>query len=195
MSYEINNINADCYEGTNCLINKFDIRDDNKLKSLEADITLGKSVQLLNSDESVKLDVDYYKYIHKFLFEDIYDWAGHFRTIDISKKGTVFAKYQNIETLLSKAINRLEEQSFFKGLNKDDLIESVLDFYLVTNHIHPFREGNGRTQRIFISQLLKYSNHEIDFFEIDSDELIIATIQASGGVKDNLINIFKKIIH
>lgn len=45
MSYEINNINADCYEGTTCLINKFNIKDDAKLKSLEADITLGKSVQ------------------------------------------------------------------------------------------------------------------------------------------------------
>ena len=64
MSYEINNINADCYEGTTCLINKFNIKDDAKLKSLEADITLGKSVQLLKSNEPIKFDVEYYKYIH-----------------------------------------------------------------------------------------------------------------------------------
>ena len=131
----------------------------------------------------------------KFLFEDIYDWAGKFRTIDISKKGTVFAKHQNVEKLLNNALNRLKEQNYFKDLYNDNFIEAIADFYLVTNHIHPFREGNGRTQRIFISQLLKYSDREIDFFEIDSNELIIATIQASNGVKDNLINIFKKIIH
>lgn len=60
--------------------------------------------------------------------------------------------------------------------------------------IHPFREGNGRTQRLFLSQLISLNNYTIDFSDIDTDELMIATIQASNGVTDNLKNVFKNSI-
>ena len=55
----------------------------------------------------------------------------------------------------------------------------------MTNHIHPFREGNGRTQRLFIAQLIRYAGYDIDFSEIGGEELMIATIQAANGVQDN----------
>lgn len=56
----------------------------------------------------------------------------------------------------------------------------IVDFYCVTNMLHPFREGNGRTQRIFISQLIRYAGYDIDFSAIDPDELMIATIQSAN---------------
>ncbi|MGN0536036.1 MAG: Fic family protein, partial [Eubacterium sp.] len=52
--------------------------------------------------------------------------------------------------------------------------------------IHPFREGNGRTQRVFLTQLINYNGYTIDFSEIDTDELMIATIQSANGVTDYL---------
>lgn len=73
-------------------------------------------------------------------------------------------------------------------------INNIVDFYCVTNMIHPFREGNGRTQRLFLSQLISLNNYTIDFSDIDTDELMIATIQASNGVTDNLKNVFKNSI-
>ena len=58
--------------------------------------------------------------------------------------------------------------------------------------LHPFREGNGRTQRIFISQLIRYAGYDIDFSVVDPDELMIATIQSANGVRDNLFRLFQQ---
>ena len=76
----------------------------------------------------------------------------------------------------------------------DLFIENIVDFYCVSNMLHPFREGNGRTQRVFISQLIRKNGFDIDFSLIDNDELIIATIHAANGVTDYLKDIFRRII-
>lgn len=112
----------------------------------------------------------------------------------MSKKGTSFAKAENIEELMTNCFRRLRSNNFFQNMDFDTFIENIVDFYCVTNIIHPFREGNGRTQRVFLVQLLNFNDYIIDFSEIDTDELMIATIQASNGVRDYLINIFKKSI-
>ncbi len=76
----------DCYEGTACLINKFGVKDEKVLSVLEADITFAKSAQLEFEPVKGEFDIVHYKAIHKFLFEDLYDWAGEFRRINLSKK-------------------------------------------------------------------------------------------------------------
>ena len=70
----------------------------------------------------------------------------------------------------------------------------VGDFYCRTNMLHPFREGNGRTQRVFLTQLIRHSGHNINFSTIDTDELMIATIQSANGIVDYLRNLFKESI-
>ena len=60
--------------------------------------------------------------------------------------------------------------------------------------LHPFREGNGRTQRVFLTQLIRHSGHDINFSTIDTDELMIATIQSANGIVDYLRNLFKESI-
>ncbi len=78
--------------------------------------------------------------------------------------------------------------------NKFKFIENIVDFYCTTNILHPFREGNGRTQRAFISQLIRNAGYEINFSKIDTDELMIATIKSANGVTDDLYKIFKENI-
>ena len=73
-------------------------------------------------------------------------------------------------------------------------MESIVDFYNVINLLHPFREGNGRTQRIFFAQLIRNAGYDIHFADIDKDALMFATIQAAGGVNDLLFEIFRKAI-
>lgn len=194
MSYSINALTSDCYEGTSCLINKFDIRDKNILKELETTVTLTKTAEYLLNPLFNTFDVSHYKNIHKYLFEDIYEWAGKYRTVDMSKKGTVFAKSDSIEYLMSNCFDRLNSKSLFQDLDFNEFIDNIVDFYCVTNMIHPFREGNGRTQRVFLTQLINFNGYSIDFSEIDTDELMIATIQAANGVTDYLKNIFKHSI-
>ncbi len=194
MAYNINPLTNDCYEGTTCLINKFDIKDENVLKDLETTVTFGKITEYSLNPLFNTYDVTHYKAIHKFLFEDIYDWAGEYRTVDMSKKGTSFAKAENIDDLMSKCFDRLKRNNFFKGFIFDEFIDSIADFYCNTNMIHPFREGNGRTQRVFLSQLINLNGYCINFADIDTDELMIATIQAANGVTDYLKEIFKNTV-
>ena len=194
MGYSIDAITEDCYEGTSCLINKLGIKDDKKLKEFEAAVTLAKASELETQPISDAFDVEHYKAIHKFLFEDIYDWAGKYRTINMSKKGTSFAQADKIPALMNACFKKLKDNDSFRNNSFDEFVENMVDFYQVTNMIHPFREGNGRTQRIFIAQLIRYNCYDINFADVDSDELMIATIQAANGVKDNLIRIFSDSI-
>lgn len=194
MSYSIDAITDGCYENTTCLINKFDIRDEDKLKKVEADITFAKATILESNPISDKFDLEHYKAIHRFLFEDIYDWAGTFRTVDMAKKGTSFCSEDQLDDVAKNCFDRLAENNLFSDLDRDEFVDAVVDFYCVTNMLHPFREGNGRTQRIFISQLIHHNGYDFDFSDIDSDDLMIATIQAANGVTDFLKQLFDENI-
>lgn len=194
MAYEINSITADCYEGTTCLINKFGITDETKLSEVEADITFAKASKLEENPIDGKFDIEHYKAIHRYLFEDLYDWAGQFRTINISKKGTKFVKTDELENLCVKCFDRIKSSNYFRNISFESFVENIVDLYCTLNMLHPFREGNGRTERIFIAQLIRLNGYDIDFSEVDSDYLIIATIQAAQGVTDNLVKIFSEHI-
>lgn len=191
MGYSIDPISANCYEGTTCLINKFDVRNEEQLMILETTITHAKTTLLESQPAKPPLDFDYYKSIHRFLFEDLYDWAGELRTVDISKKGTAFCPADQLETLCCACYDRLEKMNYFNGLSKSKFIDELVDFYCTTNLLHPFREGNGRTQRIFIAKLIEYNGYHFDFSNIDPTDLMTATIQATNGVNDFLYKLFE----
>lgn len=186
MGYSLNPASANCYEGTTCLINKFDIHDENQLSAVEAGITFAKASALEQQPIEGDFDFKHYKAIHKYLFEDLYEWAGQVRTINISKKGTAFANVAEINELADNCFERLKAKNYFCDLPFEEFVDNITDFYCVTNMLHPFREGNGRTQRVFITQLIRHAGYEIDFAEIDPDELMIATIRAANGVTDGL---------
>ena len=194
MGYSIDTITADCYEGTTCLINKFGITDDKQLSLIEGQITFAKGSELERNPMNGNFDFEHYKAIHKYLFDEIYEWAGKIRTVDMSKKGTNFAKANEIEKLANACFARLKSENYFKGQEFDEFINNIVDFYCVTNMLHPFREGNGRTQRIFISQLIRYAGYDIDFSKINTDDLMSATIHAANGIDDFLKEIFKNAI-
>ena len=195
MGYSIDPISADCYEGTTCLINKFGIKDEKKLSQMETLITTAKCKELEVNPIDGNFGFEHYKAIHKYIFEDLYDWAGKIRTVSISKKGTVFTSPESIEPLADRIFSGLQKENCYIGYDNDRYIESIVDFYCKTNMLHPFREGNGRTQRVFLTQLIRHSGHDINFSTIDTDELMIATIQSANGIVDYLRNLFKDSIN
>ena len=195
MGYSIDPISADCYEGTTCLINKFGIKDEKKLSQMETLITTAKCKELEVNPIDGNFGFEHYKAIHKYIFEDLYDWAGKIRTVSISKKGTVFTSPESIEPLADRIFSGLQKENCYIGYDNDRYIESIVDFYCRTNMLHPFREGNGRTQRVFLTQLIRHSGHDINFSTIDTDELMIATIQSANGIVDYLRNLFKEFIN
>lgn len=84
MSYSIDPLTADCYTGTTCLINKLNIHDEGQLAIVEAGITMMKDSELSEHPIQGKFDFAHYKAIHRYLFEDLYVWAGETRTVDMS---------------------------------------------------------------------------------------------------------------
>lgn len=194
MGYSIE-VNGDsCYPNTTCLINKFKIKDDKKLSQIEAEITFAKAAVLESEEAKPPFDFEFYKSIHRFLFEDLYDWAGELRRVDISKKGTSFCKVNELGDLCEACFKRLEKSNYFKDLSREKFVEEIVDLYQITNFLHPFREGNGRTQRIFISKIIKYNGYDFNFSNINPDLLMIATIKAANGIMNDLYNIFGREI-
>ena len=172
----------------------FDIRDEEKLNEIESVISSARYAEWLNAPQLAAFDFEHYKAIHRFLFSDLYEWAGNVRTVNISKKGTQFTPAENIERQAELIFKRLQDRNYFKGLPHSEFVEEVVDFYCVTNALHPFREGNGRTQRVFLTQLIRNAGYEINFADMDTDLLMIATIQSAQGVTDLLTRIFTESI-
>ena len=194
MGYSIDPISANCYPGTNILVNKFDIRDEEKLNEIESVLSSARYAQWESAPQCASFDFCHYKAIHRFLFSDLYDWAGEVRTVNISKKGTRFTPADYIETQAELIFKRLKKLNYFKGLPHSEFVEEIVDFYCVTNSLHPFREGNGRTQRAFLTQLIRNADYDISFADIDADLLMIATIRSAQGVTDLLKQIFGESI-
>ena len=134
---------------------------------LECDLVSTRIVQLLE-DEKFELSVDFLKYIHGYLFKDIYDFAGQFRKIDFSKHELILnndsALYGDCKTLkesLEYDIS-LERVKNYKEMNIVEVINNITDFSSRIWQTHPFREGNTRTTVIFIIKYLISLGYQVD---------------------------------
>ena len=186
MAYSMDPIQDGCYPGTAVLVNKFDIREEAKLNEVEAVLVSARSAEWTNQPRADSFDFAHYKAAHRFLFSDLYDWAGQIRKVNISKKGTDFCPAADIVQQGKLAFDRLKQQNYFKGLPHGSFVDEITDFYCATNYLHPFREGNGRTQRAFLAQLIRSAGYDINWSDMDGDLLMIATIQSAQGVTDLL---------
>lgn len=192
--YNIEGCQWNCYPNTIVLINKLDIRDQVELNAVEKQITLLRAIQAEQETAFVNVDFEFYKSLHKILFGDLYDWAGMLRDINISKKGTVFCEYTELERIGRLKFERLKSQDYLRKLFYDEFVAELTDLYHELNMLHPFREGNGRTLRLFITLLVRNADHDIDFSLCDADMLLIATIKAAQGDQSMLRAVFEEII-
>ena len=118
------------------------------------------------------------KSIHKFLFGEIYDWAGQIRTVNISK-GNRFCQAEYIEPQITKIFDKLRKEKYLLDCKTKAELGKRLAYYLSEiNVIHPFREGNGRTQRIFIEYLAHNAGYSLDFMKITTDDMLEASARA-----------------
>lgn len=193
MAYQMDALSDHCYEGTTCLINKLNIRDEAKLSEVEAAIVFGKMVLLDQQPIRGDFDFDHYRRINYFLFCDLYEWAGQIRAVNLSKKGTVFVPANEIEACGNACFRRLRGWNP-QGLDHDEMAKEIAEFYHTINMLHPFREGNGRTQRAFFTQWMRHIGYQLDLATVDADEFVFATIRAAQGVMDPLVDCFDRAI-
>lgn len=184
-----------CYQGTDVLINKENITDAKALAKYEADMTILRQYEL-EIGQAVKgsFGIAHLKRIHKYIFQDIYPFAGKFRLENISKGNTNFCKSEFIVDNIESISNELKTDKYLKGLNAKDFSGKVAYYMSEINMIHPFREGNGRTIREFFRQLADKNGYVINWSLIDKDNLLEAIISAVGKDYGPLSNCIYKAI-
>lgn len=192
--YSLEGTQKDCYPDTTVLINKLDIRNQKMLNVAELRIVISMTMKIEREIKFNNVDFNFYKNLHKQLFDDLYEWAGTVRNINISKKGTVFCNSDDIERIGKLKFDRLKSLNFLKNTPKDQFLDELTELYHDLNMLHPFREGNGRTLRLFITLLVRNAGYNLNFSECDSDMLMIATIKAAQGDLSMLREVFSDIV-
>lgn len=194
MAYSISSAGDDCYPGTTVLVNKLNIQEQAALDHAEEVTVTVRMIELRQQVHTDILSFSFYRELHRRLFSDLYIWAGELRTIDITKKGTSFCPSCELQSVGDALFQRLADKNGFASADKQTFVDEITDFYHDLNMLHPFREGNGRTQRLYFMLLIERAGYRIDFSAHDPDELIIATIYAAQGVMEYLRNFFEKAI-
>jgi len=160
------------------LRNKLGIRDADALDSIEREFVTRRTQGAVPAG---KFDLAHLKAIHRHLFQDIYDWAGQIRTVEISKGGSQFQFRRYIETGMADVHKRLVAAKFLCKLDVADFAAAAGAIMGDVNYVHPFREGNGRTQMIYLKQLTVKAGHTIDLTLIERDAWMSASRQAHLG--------------
>lgn len=166
-----------CYNKSYTLKNKLNIIDEEKLKQAEREITALRTAQLMKSPIKGKFDFNHIKKIHEFLFGDIYEWAGKVRIVNISK-GNQFCLCQYIDSQMEDVLNKLKKEKYLEGLDIVNMSKRLSYYLGEINAIHPFREGNGRTQRMFIQELSEHNGYRLDWSKIKEEEMLEASVQS-----------------
>lgn len=174
--YEYEQDNYYCYQGTYVLKNKMGITDANELKVAEREITAIRTAQLMQNHIEASFDFELLKKIHAFLFGDIYEWAGKIRNVNISK-GNQFCRCEFIDDQMNMVMNKLKKDNYLSDLSREETASKLAYYLGEINAIHPFREGNGRTQRMFIELLAAHNGYQLDFSKITSQEMLEASQQ------------------
>lgn len=167
-----------CYPGTSVLKNKLELRKQADLDKFEAEISFQRSTEPLPAG---KLTYSHYCAIHKHLFQDVYTWAGKPRTVRIAKGGSMFCYPESIDREAKKLFKQLVEAKYFKGLTPQKFSEAAAHFLADLNAIHPFREGNGRSQLSFFILLAEKAGHPIDLKKMNPEAIMQAVIASFGG--------------
>lgn len=181
------------YPDTEVLRNKADIHDQVALDAYEADATAIRMLELIERPIIGQFDVRHLCAIHHHLFQDVYDWAGEFRTVDISRGASRFANINMIESYLSQKLGELGKENFLKDLSPEVFIVRLAHYMSEINATHPFREGNGRVQRFFCSQLAEQAGYFIDFETVDRDEMYDVMMKSFQGDEQPLAALLGRI--
>lgn len=159
--------NSYFYPGTQTLKNKLNIIDAEMLKQKEAEISFEKLVELYENPIVGNFDSQHLKDIHKYIFEDLYDWAGEYRYVNMQKQ-TGFTDYNSISEYLSGELKLMNEEF----LQVDSLFKFAMflsTYYVQLMAIHPFREGNGRTAREFLREFVLEKSKSLPFGPLELD--------------------------
>ena len=187
------------YEENGVLKNKLGITNNEDLEKVERMSTSYKLAKLYLDPGKQTFDINHYLSIHKYLFEDIYEFAGKTRNENITKI-IPFCLPQFIYSSLDDTLKRAKKE-YKKITNKDELLVFFTKLYADLDVIHPFREGNGRTEREYLRQFMDYvckknnlKEYYLDYSKVNREKYINAVVKADNCQYDDLLEIFSSIL-
>ena len=178
MKYNIDGKSTYFYENTDVFVNYFDVRDQTILTQIETDITLNRISELSANPIKGRFGITHLLRIHKYIFEDIYPFAGKTRNENIFKDTTLFCNCEYIHENFEQIYSQLKKENFIKHLEINMFSERLAYYMAEINIIHPFREGNGRAIREYIRCLALANSYVINWNAVDKEHLLNAMIMS-----------------
>ncbi|CRK59837.1 Cell filamentation protein fic [Alloactinosynnema sp. L-07] len=175
---------------TGVLFNLFELDDPVALAEVERDITFLREDDLRRAPLPGQFDFRHLRAYHRHLFRDIYEWAGDPRRVNIAKPGAFFASWLHVETALHEVFAKLHKENLLVGLDRATYLARFTYFFIEVNVVHPFREGNGRTQRAFFRHLAAHAGWELDIATLVGAHYIEACNGAMLGEPGRLAELF-----
>jgi cell filamentation protein len=177
-----------CYPNTSLLINLLELKSEKELEAAEVELTSYRLQTFQPDFES--LNFAYLCLIHHHLFQDLYSWAGQVRTVDISKQDSHFCHARFIPSASVKRFDLLQKNNFLRHRDQHDFVLGLADFFCEMNVIHPFREGNGRSLRLFCEVLALQAGYELSWKDISQQTWLHANIAGYHGDLAPLVQLF-----
>jgi cell filamentation protein len=180
-----------CYKGTTVLRNRLALREQEALEAFEAEATAQRFAEPLPTG---RFGVAHYRALHRHLFGDVFPWAGKFRTVRIARAGSMFCYPEHIKSEMTQVFGSLKAKHWLRGLPTADFAREAAHFLAELNAIHPFRDGNGRTQLAFVTLLAFNASYEVDFERIEPGPFLAAMIESFQGREQSLENALHDLI-
>ena len=166
------------YPGTFVLRNRLGIRDAATLEAFEVEMSTSRAEEPLPQG---RFGTTHYRRVHRHLFQDVYSWAGRYRTVRTAKDGNVFCYPEHIATQMERLFTRLAAQDHLRGIEPDAFVHAAAAFLSDLNAIHPFREGNGRAQLAFLFIVAQNAGHPLRLERIQRFGFMPAMIASFAG--------------
>ncbi|EKS34481.1 Fic/DOC family protein [Afipia broomeae] len=183
------------------LQNRLGTDDPSELLRREDQLVSLRQTVLARTRPSAPFDFNKLSEIHRYLFQDVYEWAGKPRSCDLRKAAysdsdespKQFTPSSKIKAEADRIFGTLIRKNELRGLNPGDFTDSAAELFVEINNLHPFREGNGRAQRFFLSALAENAGHELAFDVVTKERMIEVSVAGIDGDVAGAKRLFKEI--
>lgn len=180
---------------TEVLKNKVGATTSDDLEQRENDFVFLRMISLLSHPPKLVGTFKQIQDIHGTLFQDVYDWAGELRSVDMSKGGgPMFQPRFTFTTAIRYFESTICKDNLLKGMNREMFVSRLAVNFDNLNMIHPFREGNGRTQRVYWTFMAHEAGWDISWRKVSKQENIQASKSAILGNLQGLENMFNRVV-
>lgn len=180
------------YPGLDIMRNRLNIRQQQRLEQAAYEMTALRAATIELGP--LVRGLPHLRTIHRQLYQDIFDWAGQLREVDIYQGDTPFCHFAYIEKEGNALMQDLEEEGYLVGLEKAKFVERLAHYYCEINVLHPFRVGSGLAQRIFFEQLAIHAGYQLSWQGIEKEARNQANQSGAMGDLTALQMIFSKVV-